>query len=155
MNTRAGWVRRTGQGMAALLLLLVLGACEQLGSAPDVELSPAAVTLNRPIYVAPAFNATAAVTFTSYRRDQAGVTYAQGTWKINNTYSNLYTFMRFTGGDGKWYYTPNVAPRTNPGAGTWTARGPARTYYWQVCGWISTSKGWTSSCPGNPTRISL
>ena len=25
MNTRAGWVKRTGQGMAALLLILVLG----------------------------------------------------------------------------------------------------------------------------------
>ena len=156
MNTRAGWVRRTEQGMAALLLLLVLGACEQLGSAPDVELSPAAVTLNRPIYITPAYNASAAVTVSYSRRDSTGKTYAGGTWRINNSSGIRRASLQYKGGDGVWRFVQYyINPGINSTTYNWSTSGPARTYYWRVCGYVPSSGSYVWSCPQTPTRVSL
>lgn len=151
---KKAWAGRTAQLVAALLVLLVLGACEQLASAPEVELSPAAVTLNRPIYLTSVYNAAASTTFTGYRRDKAGITSAEGTYVINNRYGSRRVILLFTGGDGKPYRTQPVAPGTTVN-GTWWTRGPARTYNWQICAYVPSSGSYVWSCPATPNRISL
>lgn len=147
MNTGTGWVKRTGQGMAALVLLLVLvlGACEQLGSAPVAEVPNEVATVTK----APETDLSAQLTgvwrkipmwaysYGSARIDLTWSTGGKGRIYLQNSSTNTYSFVQFRSGTQPWVSTPEYLAPGRSALYYWSYPGAPVSYSFRTCRYLS------------------
>ncbi len=145
---KKAWAGRTARGVAVMLLLLVLGACEQLASAPEtdaVQKLPAGVTVTK----APETDLSAQLTgvwgtvpmwaysYGSAKIDSTWQTGGKGQIYLENRSSNTYSFVQFRSGTQPWVATPAYLAPGRSALYYWSYSGAPVSYSFRTCRYLS------------------